>query len=162
MLGPILAELVRTRDKAEAVGGRERQKVRQSVHSESDKPSQHNLSHLQQTHEGHRSSERDGHRKNAPNAHPALGCWHKFLISQQHASHQELAITPIILIHYKCFLWFIKPSSELKPYRRMRIMISEHFNLCNMGGLSIFFSLWQYSIYTLMYLFRNGLNALKG
>lgn len=103
MLEPILAELVRTRDKAETVGGRERQKVRQSVHSESDKPSQHNLSHLQQTHEGHRSSERDGHRKNTPNARPALGCRHKLLISQQHTSHQELAITPIILIHYKCF-----------------------------------------------------------
>lgn len=56
---PILAELVSTRDKAETVGGRERQKVRQSVHSESDEPSQHNLSHLQQTHEGHREAARE-------------------------------------------------------------------------------------------------------
>lgn len=91
---PVLAELVSTRDKAETVGGRERQKVRQSVHSESDEPSQHNMSHSQQTHEGHRDeSKRDGRRENSPNAHPALGCRRKLLISQQHTSHQALPIT---------------------------------------------------------------------
>lgn len=59
MLVPILAELVSTRDKAETVRGRERQKVRQSVHSDSDEASQHDLSHSPQTHEGHREGARE-------------------------------------------------------------------------------------------------------
>lgn len=87
---PILAELVSTRDKAETVGGRERQ----SVHSDSDEPSQHDLSHSQQTHEGHREEqERWTQEKNEPNAHPALGWRRELLISQQHTSHQVLPIT---------------------------------------------------------------------
>lgn len=85
---PILAELVSTRDKAETVRGRERQKVRQSVHSDSDEPSQHNLSHSQQTYTGHRERARE-----MDTGKNALSCRHELLISQQHSSHQVLLIT---------------------------------------------------------------------